>query len=98
MPTLVVDAEVPGREILRWRCISLRFPVGVLVAAAAPQGLRPEPRVRSKLLGPPRIIGLVAAAFMVGLIPAAYALGPAPGETYFGLAVTLFLFPAAAIS
>ncbi|GAA3870607.1 MFS transporter [Tessaracoccus defluvii] len=62
------------------------------------QTMSPDPRVRSKLLGPPRIIGLVAAAFMVGLIPAAYALGPAPGETNFGLAVTLFLVPAAAIS
>jgi hypothetical protein len=51
VPTLVVDAEDPGREILRWRCISLRFPVGVLVTAAAPQGLRPEPRVRVLPLG-----------------------------------------------
>jgi hypothetical protein len=55
------------------------------------QTMSPDARVRSKLLGPPRIVGLVAAAFMTALIPVAYALGPQPGQANIGLAVTLFM-------
>ena len=62
------------------------------------QTMSPDARVRSKLLGPPRIVGLVAAAFMTALIPVAYALGPQPGQANIGLAVTLFMVPTAAIS
>ncbi|MCB9539059.1 MAG: hypothetical protein H6704_22755 [Myxococcales bacterium] len=38
---LLVDAGRPGREILRWRQVSLRVPVGTMLAAAAPPGVRP---------------------------------------------------------
>lgn len=62
------------------------------------QTMSPDAGVRSKLLGPPRIIGLVAAAFMVGLIPVAYALAPQGGRPALGLAVVLFVVPAAALS
>lgn len=62
------------------------------------QTLSTDGVVRSKLLGPPRVIGLVAAAVMAAFIPVAYALGP-DGETpSFGLAVAVFLVPATALS
>ena len=43
---LQVDRKEPGREILRWRFVSLALPAGILVAAATePRGVAPE-RVR----------------------------------------------------
>ena len=43
---LRVDRKEPGREILRWRFVSLALPSGILVAAATePRGAAPE-RVR----------------------------------------------------
>ena len=40
---LRVDREEPGREMLRWRFVSLALPPGILVAAAAaPKGAAPE--------------------------------------------------------
>jgi Na+/melibiose symporter-like transporter len=68
------------------------MPFGPLV-----QTMSTDATVRSKLLGPPRIIGLVAAVFMAGFIPAAYALGR-DNVPSFGLAVVLFLVPTTAVS
>lgn len=62
------------------------------------QTLTADNVVRSKLLGPPRVIGLVAAAAMAAFIPVAYALGPDPATPNFGIAVVIFLVPAAAVS
>lgn len=39
--SLAPDPELPGREILRWRYLSLALPPGMLVAAAADDGVRP---------------------------------------------------------
>ena len=43
---LKVDRENPGREILRWRFVSLALPPGILVAAASKTGTAPPERVR----------------------------------------------------
>jgi len=43
---LNVDREEPGREILRWRYVSLVVPATVLVAAVWPLGRTPPSRVR----------------------------------------------------
>ena len=43
---LRVDRENPGREILRWRFVSLALPAGILVGAAAKPGRRPPEGVR----------------------------------------------------
>lgn len=42
---LCTDPRVPGREILKWRFISLSFPVGILLAATTARGARPVLRV-----------------------------------------------------
>ena len=42
---LVTDPRVPGREILKWRFISLCLPVGLLLAATTKRGARPALRV-----------------------------------------------------
>lgn len=39
--SLTPDVELPGREVLRWRYLSLALPPGMLVAAAADDGRRP---------------------------------------------------------
>lgn len=61
------------------------------------QSMSEDGVVRSKLLGPPRIVTLIASALMVALIPLAYALGT-DGQANFGLAVVIFLVPASALS
>ena len=43
---LKVDRKSPGREILRWRFVSLALPPGILVAAASKTGRAPPERVR----------------------------------------------------
>ena len=43
---LKVDRKEPGREILRWRFVSLALPPGILVAAASKPGCTPPERVR----------------------------------------------------
>ena len=43
---LKVDRNEPGREILRWRFVSLAIPPGILVAAASEPGGAPPERVR----------------------------------------------------
>ena len=43
---LKVDRKNPGREILRWRFVSLALPPGILVAAASKTGRAPPERVR----------------------------------------------------
>ena len=43
---LKVDRKEPGREILRWRFVSLALPPGILVAAASKPGRTPPERVR----------------------------------------------------
>ena len=43
---LKVDRKEPGREILRWRFVSLALPPGILVAAANIPGRMPPERVR----------------------------------------------------
>jgi hypothetical protein len=43
---LCVDRLYPGREILRWRYVSLALPPGILVAAATPPGAPPPATVR----------------------------------------------------
>lgn len=43
---LEVDHDVPGREIIRWRFISLAVPPGILIAAATPEGVAPPAAVR----------------------------------------------------
>ena len=43
---LNVDRKEPGREILRWRFISLAIPPGILVAAVSKPGRMPPERVR----------------------------------------------------
>ena len=43
---LKVDRKEPGREILRWRFVSLAMPPGILVAAASEPGGTPPERVR----------------------------------------------------
>ena len=43
---LKVDRKEPGREILRWRFVSLALPPGMLVAAASKTGRAPPERVR----------------------------------------------------
>ena len=43
---LKVDRKEPGREILRWRFVSLALPPGILVAAASIPGRMPPERVR----------------------------------------------------
>jgi hypothetical protein len=43
---LQVDRAEPGREILRWRYLSLAMPVNILVAAATPAGRRPPQGLR----------------------------------------------------
>ena len=43
---LNVDRKEPGREILRWRFVSLALPPGILVAAASEPGGAPPERVR----------------------------------------------------
>ncbi len=43
---LIVDRKQPGREILRWRFISLAIPPTILVAAAARDGVGVPTRVR----------------------------------------------------
>lgn len=43
---LCVDRDEPGREILRWRFVSLALPPGILVAAATPRGSPPPAAVR----------------------------------------------------
>lgn len=40
---LVRDREEPGLEILRWRWLSLALPPGLLLAAATPETLSPDP-------------------------------------------------------
>lgn len=62
------------------------------------QSLSEDGVVRSKLLGPYRIVGLIAAVFMAGFIPVAYALGNAPGQANFGLASIAFLVPVTLLS
>lgn len=47
---LRVDDDEPGREILRWRFVSLALPPGILIAAATPRGFAPPDSVR--LLNP----------------------------------------------
>jgi Adenosine deaminase len=44
--TLRVDEDDPGREILRWRYMSLAVPAGILISAATPMGIRPASAVR----------------------------------------------------
>ncbi|HEX2093039.1 MAG TPA: hypothetical protein VHG28_11580 [Longimicrobiaceae bacterium] len=48
---LRVDRDEPGREILRWRFVSLALPLGILVVAATRRGSPPPAAVR--LLHPP---------------------------------------------
>ena len=43
---LTVDRKEPGREILRWRFVSLALPPGILAAAASIPGRMPPERVR----------------------------------------------------
>lgn len=43
---LTVDRGEPGREILRWRFVSLALPPGILVAAASEPGRSPPDQVR----------------------------------------------------
>lgn len=43
---LGIVRDEPGREILRWRFISLAIPQGILIAAATPEGLMPAASVR----------------------------------------------------
>ena len=43
---LKVDREEPGREILRWRFVSLAMPPDILLAAASAPGGTPSERVR----------------------------------------------------
>lgn len=43
---LRVDPEEPGREILRWRFVSLALPAGILIAAATESGFLPSKAVR----------------------------------------------------
>ena len=43
---LKVDRKEPGREILRWRFVSLALPPGILVGAASIPGRTPPERVR----------------------------------------------------
>ncbi len=43
---LRVDRKDPGREILRWRFISLALPPAILTAAATPAGVVPPSSVR----------------------------------------------------
>ena len=43
---LKVDRKEPGREILRWRFVSLAMPPGIFVAAASEPGGTPPERVR----------------------------------------------------
>src|ERR1700722_3571816 len=43
---LRVDREHPGREILRWRFVSLALPPDILLAAAVPMSPKPPARVR----------------------------------------------------
>lgn len=43
---LRVDPDDPGREILRWRFISLALPPAIVIAAATPMGVVPPPAVR----------------------------------------------------
>lgn len=49
---LKVDDQEPGRELLRWRFISLLVPAGILAAAAAAQQGRPAAPSRIRLLHP----------------------------------------------
>ncbi|RQP09820.1 MAG: hypothetical protein EAS51_10505 [Microbacteriaceae bacterium] len=59
------------------------------------QTLSPDPVVRSKLLGPFRIVSLIGSVAMAGFIPVALAFGPDGG---FGIASVLFLVPATLLS
>ena len=43
---LRVDQKEPGRELLRWRFVSLALPPGILIAAASKLGGTPPERVR----------------------------------------------------
>ncbi len=43
---LRVNRREPGREILRWRFVSLALPPGILIAAATPRGSPPAAAVR----------------------------------------------------
>ncbi|MGA8810016.1 MAG: hypothetical protein WB973_19265 [Thermoanaerobaculia bacterium] len=43
---LAVDREAPGREVLRWRFISLAIPPSILIAATTPEGTSSPPAVR----------------------------------------------------
>lgn len=43
---LYVDISEPGREILRWRFLTLALPAGILMAAATPNGFNPSSIVR----------------------------------------------------
>ena len=43
---LQVDPSEPGREILRWRFVSLALPPGILIAAATPAGVAQASAVR----------------------------------------------------
>lgn len=43
---LQVDTDDPGREVLRWRFVSLALPPSILIAAATPRDMSPAAAVR----------------------------------------------------
>ena len=55
---LRLDRDQPGREILRWRFLSLALPPGILLAATVREGFRPSETLRllDKSMAPDQVV------------------------------------------